>query len=235
METINPESQNILVWALTGSVLSGTWLAYKLNLFKFLTIININDEKKILLPSFLFLFSPFLVPFIFSHYMLSQSPNMLSQSSAPGSYVILSALVSGIILLTSNFINNKFQLEREEQQRIWQEKSDQQKWYREKIYDCYRTAAQLVPQILKEYSDIKINQKLNNIVSEDKHMSLLKLTSEFSCEFALLIAGHPDKNSIEFKEKTAKIHKSLNEEPWKLLPLITEMMEEDSRIKNINK
>jgi hypothetical protein len=224
MEAINIDSKNILILALTGSVLSGTWLAYKLKLFKFFS--SINDDKKILLPSFLFLLSPFLLPFIFSHYMLPQSP---------GVYIILSAVVSGIILLISNYINNNFQLQREEQQRIWQEKSEQQKWYREKIYDSYRTSAQLVPRILQEYSDIKINQKLNSIVSEDKHMNLLKLTSEFSCEFALVIGGHPDKDSTEFKEKIAKIHKSLNEEPWNLLPMITEMMEHDSRIKNINK
>jgi hypothetical protein len=65
MQAINFDSKDTLILALTGIVFFGTWLAYRLNLFTFLS--TINDEKKILLPSFLFLFSPFLFPFIFSH------------------------------------------------------------------------------------------------------------------------------------------------------------------------
>jgi hypothetical protein len=171
-------------------------------------------------------------------------------SQSPSYYIILSgvvaAVISGFFSLWMNSIKDKSQLEREEkqhirqlereeQQHIWQQKSDQQKWYREKIYDCYRTAAQLAPQIVQEYSDICLIKKAGKIVSEDKTMNLLKLTLEFSCEFGLLIAGHPDKNLTEFKEKIAKINKSLNEEPWNLLPMISEMMEHDPRIKNINK
>jgi hypothetical protein len=223
MQTINPDSENILILALTGTVLSGTWLAYKLKLFKAFS--TINDEKRILLPSFLFLFSPFLFPFIFSHYMLPESP---------GIYIVLSAVVSGIMLLTSNFINNKFQLEREAQQRIWQEKSEQQKWYREKNYDCYRTSIQLSTKILQEYLDIKVNEKVKNIVTEDKRMNFNKLILEFSSEFAIIIAGHPNKNSKEFKEKIDKINTSLDKEPWIVRNIITDIMEQDSRIKNIN-
>ena len=223
MEAINPDSKNVLILALTGTVLSGAWLAYKLKLLK--SFSAINDEKKILLPSFLFLFSPFLFPFIFNHYMLPQSP---------GIYIILSAIVSGIMLLTSNSINNKFQLKREEDQRIWQEKSEQQKWYREKIYDCYKTSIQLSTKILQEYSDIKLNEKVNNTVTADQRMNLTKLTLEFSSEFAMIISGYPNKESQEFKQKIAKIHKSLNEEPWILQNIITDVMEQDSRIKNIN-
>lgn len=65
MQVVSSDSQNILTLALIGMILSGTWLAYNLGLFRFFSAIN--DEKKIVLPSFLFLLSPFLVPFIFSH------------------------------------------------------------------------------------------------------------------------------------------------------------------------
>ena len=164
---------------------------------------------------------------------------MLYILSQPGFYVVLGALISsiipGVLVLINTSNNNNFQLKREEQQRIWQEKSDEKKWYREKIYDCYRTAAQLVPKIFQQFSEINLDKKADKIVSTDKTMNLLKLTSEFSCEFSILIAGHPDKNSTQFKEKITKINKSLNEEPWNLLPMITEMMEHDPRIKNINK
>ena len=79
METINSDSKNILILALTGIILSGTWLAYRLNLFTFLS--TINDEKKILLPSFLFLFSPFLLPFIFSHPLPGALPSIIPVST----------------------------------------------------------------------------------------------------------------------------------------------------------
>jgi hypothetical protein len=65
MQAMSSDSQNILTLAWIGSLLSGTWLAYNLGLFTFFSAIN--DEKKIVLPSFLFLLSPFLFPFIFSH------------------------------------------------------------------------------------------------------------------------------------------------------------------------
>jgi len=227
MESINTESKNILICALTGSVLSGTWLAYKLNLFKFLTIINVNDEKKILLPSFLFLLSPFLVSFICNQYMLSQSPNILSQSPAPGIYVILSALVSGIILLTSNFINNKFQLKREEQQRIWQEKIEQQKWYREKIYDSYRKSI----QILTDISQVEFEAESNYITPQDKFIKLNKLWSELNCEFDTIIIGYPVKDFEEYTNQINQLSKYVQENRLQARTIIKQIMENDSRIK----
>lgn len=74
MQTINSDPKNILISALIGLVFSGTWLAYNLGLFRF---ININDEKKILLPSFLFLISPFLFPFLFTHPLPGALPSLL--------------------------------------------------------------------------------------------------------------------------------------------------------------
>lgn len=75
MQTINLDPQNILILALTGIVFTGTWLAYNLGLFKI--FVNINDEKKILLPSFLFLISPFLFPFIFTHPLPGALPSFI--------------------------------------------------------------------------------------------------------------------------------------------------------------
>jgi uncharacterized protein YnzC (UPF0291/DUF896 family) len=60
---------------------------------------------------------------------------MLSQS--PGIYIILAAVVSGVLLIINNLlvtsINNNFQLEREKQQGIRQQESERQKWYRKKF------------------------------------------------------------------------------------------------------
>jgi len=75
MQAISSDSQNILTLAWIGIFLSGTWLAYNLGLFTFFSAIN--DEKKIVLPSFLFLLSPFLFPFIFSHPLPGALPSIM--------------------------------------------------------------------------------------------------------------------------------------------------------------
>lgn len=220
MQTINPESKNILILALTGSILSGAWLAYKLKLFNCFS--TINDEKKILVPSFLFLFSPFILPFIFSRYMFPQSP---------GIYIILSAIVSGIMLLTSNFINNKFQLKREEQQRIWQEKSEQQKWFREKIYDSYKISIQVLTKIIQERHEIDFG----NMRNQDKFINLNKLYLEFNSEFEIIMIDYPDKDSEEFKERYELMRKYMQENPSIARIYFTGIMKHDSRIKSMNK
>lgn len=220
MPTINPESKNILILALTGSILSGTWLAYKLKLFKIFS--TINDEKKILLPSFLFLFSPFILPFIFSHYMFPQSP---------GIYIILSAIVSGMMLLTSNFINNKFQLEREEQQRIWQEKSEQQKWFREKIYDSYKTSIQVLTNIIQERHEMEFG----GLRTQDKFINLNKLYLEFNSEFEIIMIDYPDKDSEEFKKRYELMREHMQKDPSIARIYFTGIMKHDSRIKSMNK
>jgi uncharacterized integral membrane protein len=220
MPTINPESKNILILALTGSILSGAWLAYKLKLFKIFS--TINDEKKILLPSFLFLFSPFILPFVFSHYMFPQSP---------GIYIILSAIVSGIMLLTSNFINNKFQLEREEQQRTWQEKNEQKKWFREKIYDSYKTSIQLLTEIIQ----VQHEMEFGSMRTQEKFVNLNKLYLEFNSEFEIIMIDYPDKDSEEFKERYELMRKHMQKEPSIARIYFTGIMKHDSRIKSMNK
>ncbi|MEG4420198.1 hypothetical protein QUA70_16655 [Microcoleus sp. LAD1_D5] len=220
MLTINPESKNILILAFTGSILCGTWLAYKLKLFNFFS--TINDEKKLLLPSFLFLFSPFILPFIFSHYMFPQSP---------GIYIILSAIVSGIMLLTSNFINNKFQLQREEKQRIWQEKSEQQKWFREKIYDSYKTSIQLLTEIIQ----VRHEMEFGSMRTQEKFVHLNKLYLEFNSEFEIIMIDYPDKDSEEFKEIYEPMRKYMQENPSIARIYFSEIMKHDSRIKSMNK
>ncbi len=219
MEPINYESENILILALTGSILSGAWLGYKLKLFK--SFSTINDEKNILLPSFLFLVSPFLLPFVFTHNMLPQSP---------GIYIVLSAIVSGIMLITSNFINNNFQLEREKQQGIRQQENEHQKWYREKIYDSYKTSIRVLTKIVQERHEIDTT----GYSTQDKYINVEKLYHEFNSEFEMIMAGYPNKDSEEFKEKMANIRKYMQEKPLIARIIITEMMEHDSRIKNIS-
>jgi hypothetical protein len=166
---------------------------------------------------------------------------MLSQS--PGIYILLSSVISGILLLSSNYINNKFQLEREEKQRIWQEKSDQQKWYREKIYDCYIRAIQSLTKIIKE--DFEIEIYINNcspeyfemdqdVFLESKRTNIGNLTWEFYADLNIIEAGYPDKDSKEFKEFNEKLNECLKKTPISVGVMITQLMENDSRIK-INK
>lgn len=175
---------------------------------------------------------------------------MLSQS--PGIYIllgsvlsaILSSVISGIMLLTGNYLNNKSQLKREEKQHTWQvereekqrtcqEESDQRKWYREKIYDGYRTSIQALTKI----SQIQFKINKNNIPNEDiLHANLVDLTLEFLSEFNIIMIGHPEKDSDELVEKTNKMIEGLMDKNTRIaLEIMREIMDNDSRIKNINK
>jgi hypothetical protein len=166
--------------------------------------------------------------------------------SQPVINVIIGALLSGILLIINSWWmswnNNKFQLEREEkqrawqlereeQERIWQEKNDQKKWYREKIYDSYRASIQVLTKIIQMETEI-----INTTLTEDKQLTLSNLHIEFGSEFSIVIAGHPDKNSTEFKENRSKIFDETFEKhrPWNAREIISKIMENDSRIKNIN-
>jgi hypothetical protein len=128
------------------------------------------------------------------------------------------------MLLTSNSINNKFQLEREKEQRNWQEKNDQQKWYQEKIYTSYTKTLQILTNIIK----VRINDPTLS------SLNMIELFIEFDSELSLIISGHPDKHSNEFEEKIFEIRKSFEPEPWVGRDTLIEIMEQDSRIKIIN-
>ncbi len=156
---------------------------------------------------------------------------MLSQS--PGIYIILAAVVSGVLLIINNLLVtsiNNFRLEREKQQGIRQQESERQKWYREKIYDSYRTSIQVLTKIVQGQHEIE----LGNMATQDRYINLDKLYFEFNSEFAIIIAGYPGKDSKEFQEKMAKINKYMREKPLIARVIITEMMEHDSRIKGVN-
>ncbi len=137
-------------------------------------------------------------------------------------------LIINNLLVTS--INNNFQLEREKQQGIRQQESERQKWYREKIYDSYRTSIQVLTKIMQGQHEIE----LGNMATQDRYINLDKLYFEFNSEFAIIIAGYPGKDSKEFQEKMAKINKYMREKPLIARVIITEMMEHDSRIKGVN-
>jgi sensor domain CHASE-containing protein len=156
---------------------------------------------------------------------------MLSQ---PGLPIILAAFISsilsGTLLIVNNIINNKFQLEREKQQGIRQQESDQKKWYREKIYDSYKTSIRVLTKIVQERHEIDTT----DYSTQDKYINVEKLYHEFNSEFEMIMAGYPNKDSEEFKEKMANIRKYMQEKPLIARIIITEMMEHDSRIKNIS-
>ena len=164
---------------------------------------------------------------------------------------IISSIVSGIIVTFNNYritsVNNKFQLEREEKQRTWQlerekeqrifqEESEKQKWYREKIYDSYRTSIQVLTKIMQEQVEIDLNKKAGDTVPSNKYVNLTKLSIEFSFEFAIVTTRYPGRESKEFQEKINKITTSMEKgEPLPIRNIITELMENDSRIKDVDK
>ena len=158
----------------------------------------------------------------------------------------LGAVISGFILLINNYVNNKsqskreeeqrtWQLEREEQQRIWQEKSDQRKWYREKIYDCYRRGIQVLTKIIQEDIEIEYydrNDEDNNVVTESQRINLVNLRWELYAELAIIEAGYPNKDSNELKNKITKLKQFITDkQPLAAQIIIIEIMEGDSRMK----
>jgi hypothetical protein len=156
---------------------------------------------------------------------------MLSQS--PGVYIILGAVISSTLLIINNLwmtsINNKLQLEREKQQRIWEEESNQKKWYREKIYDSYKTAIQLLTKIIQEKSKLPTNMN-----TPDIYINLENLHTELSCELFIITASYPNKDCKEFKNRINEvIDEVAQREPLRARAIVIEMMENDSRIKNI--
>jgi hypothetical protein len=102
---------------------------------------------------------------------------------------ILSSLISGGLLIINNSRNNKFQLKRENEQRIWQEKGEKQKWYREKIYDSYRTSIQILTKIIQ----LKI-EMTNYGTTPDKVININSLYVEFASEFYIILMSHPNKS-----------------------------------------
>jgi hypothetical protein len=175
---------------------------------------------------------------------------MFSQS--PGIYIllgsvlsaILSSVISGIMLLTGNYFNNKSQLKREEQQhiwqverekqqRIWQEESDKRKWEREKISDSYKKLIQVLTNIIQ----IQVEIRDNDAVNENEYNNLRNLCIEFGSEFTIIMTGHPEKNSKGFEEKKVKIFSEaldLDKDPWLAREMIAKLMDNDSRINIIN-
>jgi len=157
--------------------------------------------------------------------MVPQSPNY---------YILLSSLISGIMLLISIYINNKFQLKREQEQRIWQEKSEKQTWYREKIYGCYKRSIQVVTKMVQEDFTIAVYDKQdnsNNIVTTNKRIELVNLRWEFNAEFALIESDYPDKISKNLEEKITKMEEYLDTKPIAARVILIQIMEQDSRIK----
>jgi hypothetical protein len=170
-------------------------------------------------------------------YFKNNRNKMLSQS--PGIYILLGAvlgsIISGSLLIINTSVNNKFQLKREKEQHIWQEKSEQQKWYREKIYDSYKKLIQILTKIQQVKFQIEKLKEDNFLPSQSRFTELNNLYLEFNSEYSIIIAGHPDKDSEELYQKRGTIELSLKEQPLSVQNIITEIMIDDPRIKDINK
>lgn len=162
---------------------------------------------------------------------------------------LVGAIFSSVSLLISNHINNNFQLKREREQRIWQAETDRQKWYREKIYESYIRAINILTKLIVHHAENKIlgtefdndniitdndNIIIDNDYITDKEVHYIKLTWEFLSEFDIIIASYPDKETEQIKEKVAEIYNNLDEAPTIVRKVITELMELDSRIKCLN-
>jgi hypothetical protein len=88
--------------AFFGLIISGIFLLYKLEFFRILKKIKLKDEKGILLPSALFLLSPFLVP-IFLKFLSG-----LNRESSLGLAIFTSAsAIFGANILVENFKKNQ--------------------------------------------------------------------------------------------------------------------------------
>jgi hypothetical protein len=156
---------------------------------------------------------------------------MLSQS--PGIYIVLGAvlgsIISGTLLIINTSLNNKFQLEREKQQRIWQGKNEEQKWYREKIYDSYRKSLEILTKIIQA----QFERENGGVVISNEYFNTTNLYFKFVSEFSIIRAGHPDKGSEEFQQKIVKINEYAQTKAMIARAMVTEIMENDPRIKNI--
>ena len=171
----------------------------------------------------------------------------------------LGAVISSIFLIINNrwmsSVNNKFQLEREKEQRtwqlerekeqrtwqlerekeqrIWQEESNNRRWDREKTYDSYKKLIQALTNIIQLQADIKDKDE----PTDDEYNNFRNLYVEFGSEFTMIMTGHPDKDSKEFEETKAKIFSEaldLDKDSLLARKMITKMMENDSRINIIS-
>jgi hypothetical protein len=147
----------------------------------------------------------------------------------------LGAIISGFILLVNNCLNNNFQLKREQEQRIWQERNEQQKWYREKIYDSYRTSIDLLKKIIQQDDEIRAYNIAIDCQYGEIDPKINKVYLDFKTEFNIIIVDYPGNDSKDFKEKISIIRSYIGSRPSSALDLITEMMVNDPRIKSINK
>lgn len=90
--------------AFFGLILSGIFLLYKLEFFRILKKIKLKDEKGILLPSALFLLSPFLVP-RFLNFLFG-----LNRESSLGLAIFTSvSAIFGANILVENFKKNQIE------------------------------------------------------------------------------------------------------------------------------
>jgi hypothetical protein len=162
--------------------------------------------------------------------------NMLSQPGLPIVLAaVISSILSGTLLIVNNIINNKFQLEREKQQGIRQQESDQKKWYREKIYDSYRTSIDLLKKIIQQDDEIRAYNIAIDCQYGEIDPKINKVYLDFKTEFNIIIVDYPGNDSKDFKEKISIIRNYIEPQPSIALDLITEMMVNDPRIKSINK
>ncbi|MEG5035061.1 hypothetical protein [Microcoleus sp. AT3-D2] len=150
-------------------------------------------------------------------------------SSIINNNFVLGAALSSLALLISNCINNNFQLKREREQRIWQEESERQKWYREQIYENYRKMIHILTSYLQLQFETENERTVESIIR------IHHLYFEFSSEFYMTTWGHPNKDSEEFKKQTNEVLDNFQNDPVAARLMIINIMEEDPRIKDVNK
>ncbi len=140
---------------------------------------------------------------------------------------VLGSLISGGLLIINNSRNNEFQLERENQQRIWQEESERHKWFREKTYESYRKTIEILTNIIQLLETPHEN-------TSDNKQKIFNLYFDFSSEFYIIIAGHPNKNSEKINNvKIIEILEMVDKNPIVARNKMIEIMQQDPRIKDV--
>lgn len=155
---------------------------------------------------------------------------------------VSSSLITGFLLMRSNSRNNSrnndFQLKRENEQRIWQEESERKKWCREKVYDSYKKSIHVLTKMVQAKFESEFYTSINQIDADtmiNQGVQQYSLYWEFISELTIITANHPDKDLTYFQEQIAIIKDVVMEKPIFAQLIITQLMELDSRIKDVSK
>lgn len=142
--------------------------------------------------------------------------------NSQGYQIVIAAVIGGGISLLTTWLNNKFQLRREEQQWLRQQEAERQKWYREQLYEIYKECISCLTKVSNCY-DFASFEDFEWCVEAEKYLNLL-------------LVNHQDKYSEPFYRLMEQITEftSCPEIPRELATslknTVCSMMADDERI-----